>query len=63
MEQVVFDQYRSYSSAAILPSGRLRSWVQIPPGPLLLVLEIRYCFKRDFNDCRTNPQAHIQKQF
>jgi hypothetical protein len=35
----------------------LRSWVQIPPGPLLSVLEIRYCFELDFGKCRTNSAA------
>jgi hypothetical protein len=35
----------------------LRSWVQIPPGPLFTALEIRYCFEIDFNDCRTKLAA------
>ncbi|MFL6486834.1 MAG: hypothetical protein ACJ71D_09035, partial [Nitrososphaera sp.] len=30
-----------------------RSWVQIPPGPFLSVLEIRYYFEIVFGDCRT----------
>ena len=35
----------------------LRSWVQIPPGPFLPVLEIRYCFELDFNNCWTDSAA------
>jgi hypothetical protein len=35
----------------------LRSWVQIPPGPLLFVLEIRHYFEVDFGYCRTDSAA------
>jgi hypothetical protein len=35
----------------------LRSWVQIPPGPFLSVVQIRYCSEIDFNNCRTNSAA------
>jgi hypothetical protein len=35
----------------------LRSWVQIPPGPFLSVLEIRYYFEIVFGYCRTNSAA------
>src|SRR5919106_1814321 len=35
----------------------LRSWVQLPPGPYLPVLELRYYFEFDFNNCRTNLAA------
>ena len=31
----------------------LRSWVQIPPGPLLSVVQLLYCFERVFDECRT----------
>ena len=33
----------------------LRSWVQLPPGPFLPVVQLRYCFELDFGDCRTKP--------
>ena len=32
----------------------LRSWVQIPPGPLFPVVQLRYCFEFIFGKCRTN---------
>jgi hypothetical protein len=32
----------------------LRSWVQIPPGPPLSVLEIRHWFEFILDNCRTN---------
>jgi hypothetical protein len=32
----------------------LRSWVQLPPGPFLPALEIRYCFEFNLGKCRTN---------
>jgi hypothetical protein len=35
----------------------LRSWVQIPPGPLFTVLEIRYCSEIDFDDRPTETLA------
>jgi hypothetical protein len=35
----------------------LRSWVQIPPGPLLSVLELRYGLSSILDDCRTNIAA------
>ena len=35
----------------------LRSWVQIPPGPFLSVLEIRYYFEFILDNCRTNSAA------
>ena len=37
---------------------KLRSWVQIiPPGPLFPVVQIRYCFEFNFNNCRTKSLA------
>ena len=35
----------------------LRSWVQLPPGPFLSVVQIRHYFELDFNNCRTNSAA------
>jgi hypothetical protein len=35
----------------------LRSWVQLPPGPFLTALEIRYCFELIFSGWRTNSAA------
>jgi hypothetical protein len=35
----------------------LRSWVQLPPGPFLTVVQIRHYFELDFNNCRTNIAA------
>jgi hypothetical protein len=35
----------------------LRSWVQIPPGPFLTVVQIRYCYELYFNNCRTKSLA------
>ena len=34
----------------------LRSWVQIPPGPLLPVVQIRHCFELVSKSCRTKTQ-------
>jgi hypothetical protein len=36
---------------------QLRSWVQIPPGPLFTVLELRYWVEFDFNNCQTDSAA------
>jgi hypothetical protein len=39
----------------------LRSWVQIPPGPFLPVVQLRYWFEIVFDNCRTNSTAmHIE---
>jgi hypothetical protein len=35
----------------------LRSWVQIPPGPLFPVLEIQYYSEFDLGNCPTNSAA------
>ena len=35
----------------------LRSWVQIPPGPFLLILEIRYYYEFNLDNCRTKSLA------
>jgi hypothetical protein len=35
------------------PESRLRSWVQIPPGPLFTVVQLRHCFEFNFGKCRT----------
>ena len=40
--------------------GWLRSWVQLPPGPFLSVLEIRYWIELDFDNCRTKTVAIIE---
>ena len=37
--------------------SRLRSWVQIPPGPLLSVVQVRYWFELILNTWRTNSAA------
>jgi hypothetical protein len=31
----------------------LRSWVQIPPGPFLSVVQLRYYFEFNLDNCRT----------
>ena len=38
-------------------SDWLRSWVQLPPGPFLPVVQLRYCFELDFGKCRTKSLA------
>jgi hypothetical protein len=43
--------------------GWLRSWVQIPPGPLLSVVQIRYYFERILDNCRTNPATLASHAF
>jgi hypothetical protein len=35
----------------------LRSWVQLPPGPFLPVVQILYYFEFDFGYCPTNSAA------
>jgi hypothetical protein len=45
VDRVGFESVRYISIASILDRNdlsQLRSWVQIPPGPLFTVLEIRY---------------------
>ena len=37
----------------------LRSWVQIPPGPLFPVVQIRYWFELVFGYCPTKSLASI----
>jgi hypothetical protein len=38
--------------------GRMRSWVQIlPPGPFLSVVQLRYYFEFNLDNCRTNSAA------
>ena len=46
---------RDNSSVIIHKTLKLRSWVQIPPGPLLTVLELRYYFELVLGSCRTIP--------
>jgi hypothetical protein len=53
----------------------LRSWVQIPPGPLFTVVQLRYCFELDlsaggdveisevFFDLLAGPEGFCQKNF
>jgi hypothetical protein len=36
---------------------KLRSWVQIPPGPLFPVVQLRYYFELNLDDCQTNSAA------
>ena len=36
--------------------GRIRSWVQLPPGPLLPVVQLRHWFEFNLDNCRTNQQ-------
>ena len=55
MERVGFEQKLSIESSYY--QHGLRSWVQIPPCPLLTVLEIRYCFEFIFSYCRTDSAA------
>jgi hypothetical protein len=35
----------------------LRSWVQIPPGPFLSVVQLRHYFEFNLDSCRTNLAA------
>jgi hypothetical protein len=37
--------------------GNYWSWVQLPPGPFLSVVQLRYWFEFDFGDWRTNSAA------
>ena len=37
----------------------LRSWVQLPPGPFLPVVQLRYWIELDFNNCRTKTSSEI----
>jgi hypothetical protein len=37
----------------------LRSWVQIPPGPLFPIVQLRYCFERVLNKYRTNSAGSL----
>jgi hypothetical protein len=37
--------------------GRMRSWVQLPPGPLLPVVQLRHWFEFNLDNCRTNSAA------
>ena len=37
--------------------GRMRSWVQLPPGPFLSVVQLRYYFEINLDNCRTNSAA------
>jgi hypothetical protein len=36
----------------------LRSWVQLPPGPFLSVLEIRYYFELILGSCQIKLELH-----
>jgi hypothetical protein len=38
--------------------ARLRSWVQLPPGPFLPVVQIRYCFEFNLDNCLTKPPTN-----
>jgi hypothetical protein len=39
----------------------LRSWVQLPPGPFLSVVQLRYYFEFNLDNCRTIlPAMHIE---
>ena len=42
--------------AASKKSG-LRSWVPLPPGPFLSVVQLRYYFEIVLGHCRTNSAA------
>ena len=44
-------------SKAYKVAAELRSWVPLPPGPFLPVIELRQCFELDFNNCQTKPSA------
>jgi len=37
--------------------GRMRSWVQLPPSPFLSVVQLRYYFEFNLDNCRTNSAA------
>ncbi len=37
--------------------GRMRSWVPLPPGPSLSVVQLRYYFEFNIDNCRTNSAA------
>jgi hypothetical protein len=38
--------------------GRMRSWVPLPPpGPFLSVVQLRYYFEFNLDNCRTNSAA------
>ena len=56
MEQVRFDSYLLLHQLPFKTAAQ-GSWVQIPPGPFLFVLEIRYCFESNLDECRTKDLA------
>ena len=37
--------------------GRMRSWVPLPPSPFLSVVQLRYYFEFNLDNCRTNSAA------
>ena len=37
--------------------GRMRSWVPLPPGPFLSVVQLRHYFEFNLDNCRTNSAA------
>jgi hypothetical protein len=37
--------------------GRMRSWVQLPPGPFLSVVQLWYYSEFNIDNCRTNSTA------
>ncbi len=37
--------------------GRMRSWVPLPPGSFLPVVQLRYYFVFNIDNCRTNSAA------
>ena len=39
-------------------TDELRSWVQLPPGPFLPVVQIRYCFEFNLDNCLTKPPTN-----
>jgi hypothetical protein len=61
VERVGFEQLFSFSNTAApldkdsspFLESWLRSWVQIPPGPFLSVVQLRYYFEFNLDNCRT----------
>ena len=37
---------------------QLRSWVQLPPGPFLSVVQLRYYFEFNLDNCLTKPPTN-----
>jgi hypothetical protein len=61
MDWVGFEQSTFDAELMELENGEhadwLRSWVQLPPGPLFSARELRHYFELDINNCWTIPVA------